>query len=86
MHKKLTLLKPLFKNSENELVEFTAEEESSKKGSAAKIPDKYANDDWSPVEPAKNKVLFIETGSYTYTTNNGAKIKLDNIDRKYLCA
>ena len=77
---KINTAQTAFKNSENELVEFTAEEESSKKGSAAKIPDKYANDDWSPVEPAKNKVLFIETGSYTYTTNNGAKIKLDNID------
>ncbi len=71
-------------NYENELVEYKNAVSEQSETASPKIPDKYANDNWSAVEPSKNKVLFIETGSYTYIMSNGAKIKFDNIDENTL--
>jgi len=70
--------------NENELVELAAGKPAAPESNAgnndSKIPDKYNNENWAPVEPAKDKILFFETGSYTYTTSNGQKIKFTNVN------
>ncbi len=65
--------------NEDELVEY-ATSKCSTENRASSIPDKYKNEDWSQIEPSADKFLFIETGSYTYTTSNGQKIKFTNVD------
>ncbi len=69
---------PAKQTNENELAEFQAS--NGREEAAAKIPEKYTDDKWSAIEPTKNKVLFVETGNYTYTTSKGANLKFNNVD------